>query len=69
MFRSGDTIRHVNCLDVDLYIHKIQYRGPDYWKVRVSYILQRNGGFLGMDTVRIKKKDFKNWSIIKLNEM
>ena len=64
MFRAGETIRHRNCLDIDLYIHKIQYSSPTYVKVRVSYMLRKGGWILGTETVKILRKDFKNWDFI-----
>lgn len=37
MFRVGDICRHRHCLDIDVEIKKVQYRGPDYWELKVAY--------------------------------
>lgn len=59
--------RHPDCLDVDFYITKVSYRGPDYYKVRVLY-WNRNYKFFhdhNPQTVKIKRVDFKYWSRVE----
>ncbi len=59
-FISGATYRHMKCLDVDIAVIKVQFRGPSYWKLRVAYVL-RNGAILGSETVSIKVDQMEHW--------
>ena len=69
-FISGAVYRHKNCLDIDLEVKKVQYRSPDYTKLRVIY-LNRNwqNGFFVIDprpeTVKIKSSDYWLWERIR----
>jgi len=48
-----------------IYVHKCQYAGPRYSKVRVSYVAQRDHDFLFWpypETVKINKEDFHKWT-------
>lgn len=67
MFLQTRTYRHKNCLDIDIYVSKITYRGPNYWKLRVFYVHQRLGYIIEKETVKINKKDFKNWKEVLAN--
>lgn len=62
MFRKHGRYRHINTLDVDLYVHKIGYVGPNYLKLRVSYVNRHNGIVYGMETVKILREQIKYWS-------
>lgn len=58
------TWRHKNCLDMDLVVLKIPYHGSEYYKLRVLYQNRHNGILYNYnpETIKIYKKDFKNWS-------
>lgn len=58
------TWRHKSCLDMDLVVQKIQWRGPRYIKLRVLYLNRHNGYFFDHtpETIKINYKDYKNWS-------
>ena len=55
--------RHPHCLDIDIYIVKIQYRGPRYIKARVLYWNRNYKGvvFPTPKTVKIKLVDIPKW--------
>jgi hypothetical protein len=61
MFIKGETYRHRNCLDVDMHVQKVKYKGVRVWKLKVIWVL-RNGVVLEQDKVSVKKKDFENWT-------
>lgn len=70
MFRPYEVWRHRNCTEIDIEVIKVTYRNPEYIKLKVRYLNRRS--FLEKnrlinnrpETVRIFKKDFKNWSLI-----
>lgn len=64
MFKSGDTIRHISCIDVDLYIHKLFNIHKDYLKLKVSYINRHNKMNYGEETVIIQKEDLYKWNLV-----
>lgn len=53
---AGARYRHKNCLDVDLDIIKVNYRGPDYTRVNVAYI---NRNWEGGEFLIITEKNVK----------
>lgn len=62
--KRGDTIRHMSCLDVELYVMEVTYRGFSYVKLDVYYFhrvskLCFNWG--KPDLVTIKNEDFWKW--------
>jgi hypothetical protein len=61
--RSGDIYRHKNCKDMDIWVKKLQYAGLEYIKVRIYYISQRTRDLFWEtpETVKILRKDLKNW--------
>jgi hypothetical protein len=63
MFIRGKTYRHMNCLDVDMYVSKVVFVGLYYYKIKVIW-LDRNNPDLnyGMDRVRLMRKDVNKWS-------
>jgi hypothetical protein len=58
------TYKHINFLDVAMVVKKVQYRGPIYIKVKIDWILERNGEWLGSDVVKIQNKDLLKWKRI-----
>lgn len=61
--------RHPNCLDVDVYIVKVQYPGKEcliakalYWNR--NYKIFHNLG--SSETIIIKNSDLKNWSKVEV---
>lgn len=66
MFRPWEVWRHNSCLDMDLLIIKIQYRGPTYLKCKVRFV-DRKGNFFdkGPSTVNIQRKHFEHWRLVK----
>lgn len=61
--RAGHRYRHLRCLDIDIYIVKIQYRGPRYIKARVLYWNRNYKSFIFQtpETVRIAREDIPKW--------
>lgn len=55
--------RHRNCIDVDIFVEKLDYVGKDYIKLHVTYVNQRNGSVYNLDPDKIKiyRKDLSNW--------
>jgi len=65
MFTRYRYYRHINSLDCDIFIHKICLRGDQYWEMDVTW-WQRHGNYeIGPDKIKIKRKDFKNWKLVK----
>lgn len=59
--------RHKNFLDAYILILKVQYRGPDYVRVKVEWWIR--GRFIGIKgTYKIYKKDYPNWEHHKYEE-
>lgn len=61
--------RHRNCLDVDVYIVKVQYRGKKRIIAKALY-WNRNYKFFhnigDPETIIIKNSDLKNWSQVEV---
>ncbi len=61
---AGNLYRHPSCLDVDMYIVKVSYKGPTYIKLKVKW-WNRHGKFFHCDdTVQVKRKDVKRWVVV-----
>ncbi len=60
--------RHMSCLDVDMQVVKVTYRGPTYVKCKVLW-LNRNYNDLLLsprpETVTVQKKDLWKWSYVR----
>jgi len=68
MFKPGDIWRHKHCLDIDIEIQKIQYRGPDYWKIKVMYWNRHMKTYAHWDSeiVKIYKTEWPKWKLVNL---
>jgi hypothetical protein len=53
---------------MDMVLTKIQYRGLDYIKAKATFLFQTDGTFLAHDKVVIKRKDFKHWKVIRVQQ-
>ena len=54
--------RHKLCLDIDIYIHKVQYKCNDYYKVKLSIFNRRNKDIVyETKGYKIYTKDFSMW--------
>lgn len=61
-FTKYGRYRHSNCIDTDIIIEKIQYLGPNYIKLKVYWVLQRNPEFIITDDrITIRKESYKHW--------
>jgi hypothetical protein len=61
--RAGHVYRHRHCLDMDLYVERVQYRGPSYIVTKVKY-WSRDGKYFyagGTETIRIQRNHLANW--------
>jgi hypothetical protein len=48
-------------LDCAILVHKTQYVGPNYSKIRITWFNKR-GMCLGItETIKINKSEYKNW--------
>jgi hypothetical protein len=67
MFRPMELWRHKNCLDIDLYICKVQFQHKDYVMAKVMYWNHRYQAFAHSDseTVKIYRKDFYKWKLVE----
>jgi hypothetical protein len=63
-FQRGWTYRHPSCLDLDMYVQKETFHGSQYSKLRVIWVLQRNGMMLGEDRVTVRAADRKKWQVV-----
>ena len=63
LIRKGCTYRHVACIDVDMHVLAIKYLGPDYFKLKVCWVYQRNPWMIidQPGTVKLMRKDLCNW--------
>lgn len=67
MFKPGDVWRHKACLDMDLIIMSVPYKGLKYFKVKVLYGDRHHGNRLydnRVETVKIYRKEFPKWELI-----
>lgn len=70
MFKDGEAWRHRNTTEIDVVFWKVTYRGTNYIRAKVLYLNRQ--AFLPenhlidteVQTVRVLRKDFKNWSLI-----
>ena len=60
--RKGKTYRHRNCIDMDMWIIKIQYLGPRYMKLKICWVNRFNPNILHPDHVTVQLKDMCNWA-------
>lgn len=63
----GRTYRHTSCLDVDMHIVAIRYLGPDYFKLKVVWVSQRDPNIFWEQPGQVKlyRKHLKNWSLVR----
>lgn len=69
--RAGEVYRHKRCLDMDIMVTKIQYRGPTYFKAKVLFINRHNGNLLWESavTVKIERSELRNWEHISNRDL
>lgn len=62
----GGFYRHNACRDIDIEIVKIQYLGPDYFKVKINIVKQNNRNFIIQShlNVKIYRTDLSNFTRI-----
>lgn len=59
--RSGFDYKHVAMNDVYMHVHKVQYDGPNYIKVRASLVHCLYKYVYETTTFKIYKSEIKNW--------
>lgn len=66
MFRQGDTWRHKDCTDMDVYVVKVEFGCPTYTKLKVKYLNRRAKNLLhaDTDTVTIPRTAYHNWRLV-----
>lgn len=52
--------RHTAFLDVYVYVNKVQYRGPKYWKVKIEWWNYKQPINIE-EVIKIKNEDLPNW--------
>lgn len=52
--------KHVECMDLEMLVLKIQFRGPKYLKARIEWFV-RGKSLLMKQTIKISNGDLKNW--------
>jgi hypothetical protein len=64
VFKNSGYYKHRNCLDMAIYVLKVQYRGPHYTKLRVLYVEAKSSRLYHetKETVKIFSKDSCNWT-------
>lgn len=67
--RAYEFVKHQNCLDVVFEVKKVQWKGPDYWKIRGYWYTDAYGGklkklFSEPETIKVKKKDLRYWKAV-----
>lgn len=67
MFVSGRRYRHRRCLDIDIDIVRVTYRGTKYIKAKVLYWNRwyKTHHSLQPELVWIKREDFYQWKLIE----
>ena len=67
MFHKGERWRHQNCIDVDIIVEKVVYRGPNYWKLKVFYWNRHYKDIIlpTTDLVKIKCEDLSKWKLME----
>jgi len=57
--------RHKNCLDIDIYVIKVQFRSENYTKMKIHIVDRKHTGFFEMNVkAKILKKDEWLWERI-----
>jgi hypothetical protein len=68
--RQGDIVKHVCCLDVGFYINKVQYRGPNYWKVRGVWVNLTSASKYVIhyqpETIKISAAERSKWKVVEI---
>lgn len=60
--RSGETYKHINCLDVGVYVTAIPYRDDKQLKLKVVWVNVKNGIVYGPEKIVIKREDVPKWT-------
>lgn len=68
-FVNGALYRHENFRDIDMYVVRVRYRGPKYWKLTVLYFYQNEShpALAGKpiwptgELVKVQKEHFNKW--------
>lgn len=61
--QAGRTYRVESCLDIDFYVKKICYAGPNYIKLKVNYVYRNKALGIIVDNKQYKLtyEDSKRW--------
>ena len=67
--RAYELSKHQNCTDLAFYIKKVQWRGPDYIKIRGWFVNVANPGHSYIidpqgETIKILRADLPKWHVI-----
>ncbi len=67
MFKPGEMIKHISCLDLVMEIVKRQYFGEKYGVYRVRWYNPLYGVYLfsSPETVRVMHADIRKWKVWK----
>ena len=66
--KKGKYYRHSLAKDLDIFIIKILADNLTYLTLRVAFIQRVNGKVLGLDTIKIKHLDLKEWKELPEND-
>jgi hypothetical protein len=66
--KKGKYYRHSLARDLDIFIIKILADNLTYLTLRVAFIQRVNGKVLGLDTIKIKHLDLKEWKELPEND-
>lgn len=65
---GGHVYKHINCLDMCLYVVKRQYTGLKYGRYKVMYVDYKCRLLTeGTHTVKIQHKDLGKWKYVGKN--
>ncbi len=65
MFKPYSFYQHRNCLDTDIEVIKVSYKGPNYTKLKVNFIDRKHTSYFQSNTlIVIKKEQYKNWKLV-----
>lgn len=66
---TGAVYRHKQCLDIDIEVEEVTYRGPEFILVNIAYLNRnwQNGEFLVLreQNVKLVKKHWPMWERIR----
>ena len=59
--KKGKYYRHSLAKDLDVFVIKLIGENDVYLTLRVAFIYRMSGRVLGLDTIKIKRKDLNEW--------